>query len=235
MDRTDPHHQGPGAAAPAPTTPVADTPHHSGHGDRTPVSDIILATARNWPLPRITLGELIAAFGMRSYGLLIVLFAIPNLLPIYIPGLSPIFGIPLAIIALQLALGYPMPRLPGFLTRISLKREDLQNIAVSAQPWLRRIEFFLKPRSSALTRRGGERILGGYMFCLALLVIVPLPFTNGPPSLACAIMAIGLIEEDTLTIVAGIIVGIFGTLLALSIMGGFWWLLLAGWQFMMGG
>ncbi len=81
---------------------------------RTPVSDIILATARDWPLPRIALGELIAAFGSRSCGLLIVLFAIPNLLPVYIPGLSPIFGVPLTIIALQLALGQPMPWLPGF-------------------------------------------------------------------------------------------------------------------------
>ncbi|MFN6954919.1 MAG: exopolysaccharide biosynthesis protein [Acetobacteraceae bacterium] len=234
MDRTEPHNPAAGAAAPAPSPDAAQRPGHR-HGERTPVSDIILATARDWPLPRITLGELIAAFGMRSYGLLIVLFAIPNLLPIYIPGLSPIFGIPLAIIALQLALGYPMPKLPGILTRRSLKREDLQNIAVSAQPWLRRIEWFLKPRPSALTRRGGERILGAYMFCLALLVIVPLPFTNGPPSFACAIIAIGLIEEDTLTILAGIVVGIFATVLALSIMGGFWWLLVAGWQFIFGG
>lgn len=202
---------------------------------RTPVSDIILATARDWPLPRITLGELIAAFGSRSYGLLIVLFAIPNLLPVYIPGLSPIFGVPLAIIALQLALGQPMPWLPGFLTRRSLRREDLQKIAVAAQPWLRRVEYFLKPRPSALTRRVGERIIGACAFFLALLVIVPLPFTNGPPSLACAIMAIGLIEEDTLTIIAGMVVGVFGTVLALSVIGGVWWLAVAALQALFGG
>jgi hypothetical protein len=227
MDRDDTNRPGP-ADSPAP-------PAGFGHGERTPVSDIILATARDWPLPRITLGELIAAFGMRSYGLLIVLFAIPNLLPIYIPGLSPIFGIPLAIIALQLALGYPMPKLPGILTRRSLKREDLQNIAVAAQPWLRRVEYFLKPRPSVLTRRGGERILGAYMFVLALLVIVPLPLTNGPPSFACAVIAIGLIEEDTLTIMGGIIIGLAAAALALSIIGGFAWLVVAGWQMLFGG
>lgn len=205
------------------------------HHPRTPVSDIILATARDWPLPRITLGELIAAFGSRSYGLLIVLFAIPNLLPIYIPGLSPIFGVPLAIIALQLALGQPMPWLPGVLTRRSLRREDLQKIAIAAQPWLRRVEYFLKPRPSALTRRTGERVIGAYCFFLALLVIVPLPFTNGPPSLACAIMAIGLIEEDTLTVLAGMVVGVFGTVLALSVIGGVGWLAIAGLQALFGG
>lgn len=233
MDRDGSTHQGP-ADAPGPGPAHGAAAFH-GSGQRTPVSDIILVTARDWPHPRITLGELITAFGMRSYGLLIVLFAIPNLLPIYIPGLSPIFGVPLAIIALQLGLGLPTPKLPGVLTRRSLKREDLQKIAVAAQPWLRRVEHFLKPRPSALTRRGGERILGFYMVFLAMLVIVPLPLTNGPPSFACAIMAIGLIEEDTLTISVGIVVGLLAAALALSIIGGFGWLLVAGWQFMFGG
>jgi hypothetical protein len=211
MDRDGSTHQGP-ADAPGPGPAHGAAAFH-GSGQRTPVSDIILVTARDWPHPRITLGELITAFGMRSYGLLIVLFAVPNLVPIYIPGLSAIFGVPLAIIALQLGLGLPTPKLPGFLTRRSLKREDLQTIAVAAQPWLRRVENFLKPRPSALTRRGGERILGLYMVFPAVLVSVPRPLTDGPPSFACAIMAIGLIEEDTLTISVGVVVGLLAAAL----------------------
>ena len=125
-----------------------------------PVSELILDVARAWPEPRISMGQLIEAFGMRSYGLLIVLFALPNLLPIYIPGLSPIFGIPLGIICVQLALGYPAPRMPRFLTRRSMRRSDLEMIAEKAQPWLRRIERFVKPRPSFLTGRRAERAIG---------------------------------------------------------------------------
>ena len=198
-----------------------------------PVSELILDVARGWPEQRITMGELMQAFGMRSYGLLIVLFALPNLLPVYIPGLSPIFGVPLCIVCLQLALGYETPRLPGFLTRRSMRRADLEMIAQKAQVWLRRIERFVKPRPSILTTRVAERAIGAYGAMLALIVIVPLPFTNGPPSLACAIMAIGVMEEDSLTILVGMIVGLAGAALGVSIIGTVWVLALAAinWAF----
>ncbi len=69
---------------------------------------------------------------------------------------------------------------------------------------------------------------------LALIVIVPLPFTNGPPSLACAIMAIGLMEEDSITIVIGMIVGIFGAVIGISIIGTVWWLMVQAVQWVFG-
>lgn len=190
------------------------------------VSELFLTFAQRWPRPRITLGEMIDAFGMRSYGLLIVLLAIPNLFPVYIPGLSPIFGIPLGIVCLQLALGHSAPRLPAFLARRSMYSADLGLMAERAQPWLRKVEHFVRPRPSIVTGRVGERIIGAYGVLLALVVIVPLPLTNGPPSLACAVMAVGLMEEDTLTILCGAVLGVFAIALSLSIMGGVWWLLL---------
>lgn len=190
-----------------------------------PVSALMLHLARDWPRDRITLGEMIHAFGTRGYGLLIILFAIPNLIPLYIPGWSPIFGIPLFIVCAQLALGLPEPRLPAFLTRRSLRRSDLLMIVEKSMPWLKRIERFVRPRPSFLTGWLGARMIGAYGAFLAAIVCIPLPLTNGPTSLACAIMAFGLIEEDTGSIVAGAIVGIGATLLALSIIGGVGWVL----------
>jgi hypothetical protein len=182
--------------------------------------------ARGWPTDGFTLGELIEALGPRGYGVLIVLFALPNLLPVYIPGLSPIFGVPLMIICAQLALGLPTPRLPAFLTRRSMRRADLQLIAEKALPWLRRVERWVRPRPSVVTSRAGERLIGAYGVFLSTIVIVPLPFTNGPPSLACLIMAIGVMEEDSVTILAGAAVGVAATALGLSIIAawaGCWW------------
>ena len=208
---------------------------HAGRAHaHAPASELILSIASAWPAPRITMGELMQAFGMRSYGLLIVLFALPNLLPVYIPGLSPIFGVPLGIVCLQLALGYETPRLPGFLTRRSMRRADLEMIALKAQTWLRRIERFVKPRPSILTGRAAERVIGAYGAMLALIVIVPLPFTNGPPSLACAIMAIGMMEEDSATILVGILVGLAGAALGISIIGTVWVLMMAAVQWAFG-
>ena len=77
------------------TTLAVPTPVAQGHSfseayAHLPVSSLMLHLARDWPAERITLGEMIHAFGTRGYGLLIILFAIPNLIPIYIPGWSPI-------------------------------------------------------------------------------------------------------------------------------------------------
>ncbi len=209
------------------------------HGQETerhavPVSEIVSTIARDWPAERLTLGDLIEALGPRGYGVLIVLFALPNLLPIYIPGLSPIFGVPLLIICAQLAMGLPTPRLPGFLTRRSMRRADLRMIAEKALPWLRRVERWVKPRPSFATTRTGERLIGAYGVWLAAIVIVPLPLTNGPPSLACLIMAIGVMEEDTLTILAGAAFGVFATFLGLSIIGSVGWMLVAGFSWLFG-
>jgi len=196
-----------------------------------PVSALMLHLARDWRGERITLGEMIHAFGTRGYGLLIVLFAIPNLIPIYIPGWSPIFGVPLLIVCAQLAFGLPEPRLPGLLTRRSLRKADLLMIVETSGPWLRRIERFVRPRPSALTGRFGARLIGLNGVWLSALVIVPLPLTNGPTSLACAIMAFGLMEADTRSIVAGAAVGVGASFLALSIIGGVGWVLVQGLSF----
>jgi hypothetical protein len=195
---------------------------------REPVSATLHRLADEWPHPRISLGEMIHAFGMRGYGLLIVLFAIPNLIPIYIPGWSPIFGIPLALVCMQMALGYPEPRLPAFLTRRSMAIADLRRIVQGAVPRLQRIERWLHPRPSILTTRVGERLIGAYGIWLALLVIVPLPGTNLPTSLACAIMAIGFLEEDSRVILAGAAFGVLASAFALAIIVGAGWMAVQG-------
>ncbi len=219
------------------STLAVPTPVAQGHGfseayAHLPVSSLMLHLARDWPAERITLGEMIHAFGTRGYGLLIILFAIPNLIPIYIPGWSPIFGVPLFIVCMQLALGLPEPRLPAILTRRSMKKADLLMIVEKSNPWLKRIERYVRPRPSVLTGALGARLIGIYGMWLAALVIIPLPLTNGPTSLACAIMAFGLMEEDTRSIIGGAVVGVGASILALSIIGGFGWVLAQGLDFL---
>ncbi|WP_372620627.1 exopolysaccharide biosynthesis protein [Falsiroseomonas sp.] len=195
---------------------------------------MVCGIARGWPRERLTLGELIEALGPRGYGVLIVLFALPNLLPVYIPGLSPIFGFPLMIICAQLAYGLPSPRLPVVLTRRSMRRSDLLLITEKALPWLRRVERWVKPRPSVVTSQLGERLIGVWGVLLCMIVVVPLPFTNGPPSLACLIMAIGLMEEDSVTILGGALFGVVAAVIGLSVIGSVGWILMAGFNWLFG-
>ena len=55
---------------------------------------------------RISIGDLVGKLSHRAHTTLLVLFALPNVLPA-IPGTSAITGMPLVYLALQLTLGQP--------------------------------------------------------------------------------------------------------------------------------
>lgn len=189
---------------------------------------------RTWPADRLTFGELIEALGQRGYGALIVLLALPNLLPFWVPFLSPLVGVPMFIICAQLAFGRTTPRLPDVVARRSVRGAALLGMIQKASPWLRRVERFVKPRPSFLTSRVGERLVGGWCMVLAAIVVLPTPLTNGPPALACLVMALGMLEEDGVVILAGAAFGLLAAAVSLSVVGSLGWALFGGLDFILG-
>ncbi|HEX7200966.1 MAG TPA: exopolysaccharide biosynthesis protein, partial [Dongiaceae bacterium] len=112
------------------------TEMHAARGRR--LGDV-LAEISQGSNPEIRLGELIEAIGDRGHGLLIAAFALPNVLPIYLPGLSAVFGLPLIFVALQLVLGRHRLWLPRALLRRSVSRALIARLAVALAPWLARL------------------------------------------------------------------------------------------------
>src|SRR5262245_54418873 len=68
------------------------------------------------PEPRISLGALRDALGDRGFGVLLFIFALPNLVPVNIPLLSAVLGLPLVLLAAQLTYGRHKPWFPRWLT-----------------------------------------------------------------------------------------------------------------------
>lgn len=202
------------------------------HGAQ-PISRLLIELAEAWPAERVTLGDLILAFGDRSYGLLILLLSIPNLIPILIPGWAQIFGVPLTIITWQMMRGHPVPRLPAALSHRSISRADLLLFATKAEPWLKRVERFVRPREGWLTGPGGDRLIGILSLYVAAMVMLPGPGTNAPPSFGAAIMAVGLLERDGRTIAIGMVATILGCAFATAIVVGLFWLLFEGASFIL--
>ena len=175
-------------------------------GRRRRVSEVLLDLAGDgsgW----LRLGDIVTALGDRGYGILIFILALPNVLPLYIPGLSALFGIPLALIALQMMLGLPRPWLPQSLLRRPLRRQEFARITHRILPWLLRLERLLKPRLPALTSLWAERAIGLFAFVLAIMLALPIPFTGIPLGAALALMGIGLLERDGLVLMAGAAAG----------------------------
>ena len=155
------------------------------------VSDLLQSLSRTWPQERVSLGDVTRMLGDRGYGLLMFVLALPGA----VPGLSSIAAIPLALIALQLAIGLPRPWLPRFLAARSLSRADFARMVERVEPYLIRIERLLRPRFAPLTGRIGERLMGVACLALALLLIVPV-LVNLPLVVPIALMSLALLERD---------------------------------------
>lgn len=175
-------------------------------------SDILreLANSRE---ERVSVASILHAFGDRAFGALLLVFALPNALPMP-PGTSAVLGAPLVFIAFQLMVGRPVLWLPRLITDRSMKREDFQALAAKIEPWIQKVERLLKPRAQLLTTPFADRLTGAACFMLSLVLALPIPLGNMPPAIAITAFALGMIESDGVAIGAGWL----GTLISFAIL-----------------
>lgn len=190
--------------------------------DPNRLSGVLHRLAHEGDSERVSLGDMVAHLDRRAFGPLLVLFALPNVLP-NIPGTSLVLGLPLVLITFQMLWG-SRPWFPPVLARRSLRREDLGRITARALPWLQKAEAFLTPRLAVFSHPWGERALGLVCFLLAVLLALPIPFGNLAPAFALLLIGLGLVEKDGLWILAGLGASVF----AVGLLSGMAWGMLQG-------
>jgi hypothetical protein len=168
------------------------------------VSELLEQLAWTWPAERISLGDITRLLGDRGYGVLMLVLALPGALP----GISSIAAVPLALVALQLAIGLSRPWLPHFLADRSLSRADFSRMVERALPYLAWIERLLRPRLTVVAGPIGERVLGLICLALALLLTIPVLF-NLPLVVPIALMALAILERDGVLAAIGLLAGCF--------------------------
>ena len=166
-------------------------------------SDIIEALAER-PGSKVTVADVLDAFGDRAFGALLAVFAAPLALPMP-PGVSAILGAPLIFIAFQQMIGRPTLWLPKALMKRSMRRAEFQTMTVRLRPHLKRLERHLRPRLQFLYGPIADRFIGAVCVLLAVIVFLPIPFGNMLPSFAIAAFGFGLLERDGL---AGLVGGV---------------------------
>ena len=170
--------------------------------------------------PRISLGALRDALGDRGFGVLLFIFALPNLVPVNIPLLSAVLGLPLVLLAAQLSYGRHKPWFPDWLTEQSFPRQGFAAVVHRALPYLERAERLLRPRLTVLLSWTGERLIGIAILVLALVLTLPIPFANWLPACAIAIFALAIVEKDGVAVLVGLGVGIASLIVAATVVIG---------------
>lgn len=152
----------------------------------------------------ISVGEIVDRFGSRAFGALLFIFAIPNVLPLP-PGSSSILGLPLLLLAPQVAIGVRAPWLPRFAKDKTFKAADLQRLFSGIIPRLRSVERISRPRLGFMFGPVGDRLIGLICSLLAFVLILPIPLGNLAPALCIGALALGLFQRDGVIALVGYI------------------------------
>ena len=153
----------------------------------------------------LTIGEALHEMGRSGFGFVMLLLALPALIPI--PGpFGLVFGSALAIVALQFSFGGKSLWLPSILQNRKIPEQAFASLQRYANPIVRRIEGLVRP--GRIKVLAGDRIsylLGLPVFVLAVAVALPIPVGNLSPVTAICCMALGLIERDGLVVLLGLL------------------------------
>lgn len=177
---------------------------------------------------KVTLAGLLDKLGDKAIAFVLLVFAIPAIIPT--PGIPAgmIFGTALAILSLQIIFGAKSMKLPVFLGRLSVSRSIIELTAEKAAPRLAKLESLLRPRGHVLTRMLGSAGLGVVVFVMAVLIALPIPFGNVLPGLAVLAIALGLAQRDDVAVLVGLVLAVLSVLTSVALIYG-GWALISGW------
>ncbi|EHS53517.1 Exopolysaccharide synthesis ExoD [Rhizobium sp. PDO1-076] len=167
------------------------------------LSEILSDIAQDGDRTRVSVADIFTAMGDRAFGALLLIFAIPNVVPTP-PGTSAITGAPLVFLAAQLMLGQS-PWLPKIIANRSMTREDFAAIVRRISPWLARGERMLRPRMTYLVYPPVEYLTGLLCLILAIILALPIPLGNILPAIAICLFSFGILERDGLCILFGLV------------------------------
>jgi hypothetical protein len=172
--------------------------------------------ANNPDTQDFTVEKIVNSIGESSFGTSLMFFAIPEVVPIPVPGLAAIVVIPTAVISGQMAAGHKQIRLPKFILKKTVPRKALAAAIRAILPLLEKAEKVSRPRWKWATTPLAKRLLGVFIFILALSIAFPMPGFNMPQAISTFIIALGLVEDDGILVAAGVIAG----LASLALLGG---------------
>jgi hypothetical protein len=174
----------------------------------------------------LALGEIVEVLRGRGMDVVVVILVLPFCQPIPLPGLSTPFGIALMIFGFRIALRQ-RPWLPRWVLRREIAHDTLAKLVKGALAVARRMERVVHPRFRFFHRWPSFTVLNGLAIVSSAFILtlpLPIPFSNTIPAWSILLLALGMMEEDGVVIVAGYVAaGAAWTYLAML-----WWLGEAG-------
>lgn len=167
----------------------------------------------------VTVETILERVSTKSFGILLVILALPSALPVPAPGYSVPFGIALILLGVQIALARETPWFPDRVLRRTVKVKENSKALDAMVKFLAFFEHFVRPRLRFVFSTGFIfRGLGLMVMLCGFSMCIPVPLTNTAPAFGVFLIGLGMLEEDGLASLAGFAASITGIALAITVL-----------------
>lgn len=178
----------------------------------------------------VSMRAMAQAHGPECHGTLLLLLAMPCLLPV--PGVGTVLGVGMAALAVAMWRGECEPCLPQRIANLELPRHWAQRVLEGLASAYETAGRHAKARLIHLTGPAWRSALAVAVGSMAVIVVLPIPFGNVLPALALMLIGLGLVFRDGIAVISGLLlsgvasVATTGLLLMTWIWGSEW---ILGW------
>ena len=162
------------------------------------------------------MGGLIGLFEEKSFAILFVLLLGVPALPLPTGGVTHVFEIIAMLVALQLIVGRDQIWLPQRWCKLELAGEKQQRFIETLMRMIRRLERFSRPHLRFLfDHRLSNIVFGLLVIGGSVGAFLAPPFTglDTLPALGVVLLSLGVLLEDPIVVVVGLVVGVVGVVL----------------------
>lgn len=167
-----------------------------------PIVQRLRETAAALPAERVSMQALAQAHGPAAHGTLLLLMAVPCLLPV--PGVGTVLGLGMAALAAAMWRGHPSACLPGRVAELELSRHWAQRVLGMLASAYSIAGRYAKARLSHLASADRRSWTAAAIGLMAVIVVLPIPFGNLLPALAMMLIGLGLVFRDGVAVLLGL-------------------------------
>lgn len=153
----------------------------------------------------ITIDELMSRIAERGFGMLLVLLALPTLVPVLPPGSAATIGLIYTFIGFQMLLGRKYPWLPQRIRNYRLSENAAQKLRERGVSFFKNLERFSRARWPFMETALMLRLVALTIILMGFILFTPLPFMNTIPALAVMLLGTGLLNRDGLLLLTGLV------------------------------
>jgi hypothetical protein len=170
----------------------------------SPLSQLLDEALTHDGAHHVRVGDIVDSLHERGFGFLLVLLALPTLIPILPPGTAAFIGFLYMVGAIQMMWSPDRPWLPKRVANYHLSARVVEGLRHQGVGLLRRIERLSRPRWTPFSDAVLVRLVAVVVLAMGLVLLLPLPFLNTLPALSMIVVGIGLMNRDGIFILAGV-------------------------------